>query len=531
MKNLRLLQTFFRKPILSLHELKNSGIGLEQKTFVSVGGGIGSFCWVNILRVHGVAQSNIAVVAQNRCSYLQFKHYCDHSGLSPQDRLRSDSGARPDNFWGFPGYAVSEFLDDLRTGKLLAAVKVAWQIFAEPFACDFYTPTAGRVYASIEREGLRIGWGAMVRQGSGLFLRKLSDGRLAVFYEDPTKDIRIVIANIVHLALGHTIRRSDYLLTTPTKQVSSGYELDEDFFRTVEKTGGSVVVVGRGIVAARIIERLLPRDNLLPKREVISLFRKPFEAATDSRNIKQAKLADWRLQAFNWPRSTFAGQLTDKFKRANPIERQQLAKAWSAASTPPRKQWLRDLEKAYHAKDYQYVYGQIARIEQQDARLAIAITPYSKEACNAIVSQKSFVPHPPGQGPGGFPDKTFLDSYMTIETDYLIDCSGFDDHIAQHFLYADLMTTYQLPVTLVGSLQVNDYFEIEALSSANGKVFVMGSGAAGNHYGPVDSFFGHQYAAIQSMEKLTTLPWTGARKLNAVSSTYGWLHWVLNQPI
>ena len=81
------MQTFFRRQILSAYELKNSGLGWEEKTFVSVGGGIGSFCWVNILRVHGVAQSNIAVVAQNRLAYQQFKQYCDHSGLTPQDRL------------------------------------------------------------------------------------------------------------------------------------------------------------------------------------------------------------------------------------------------------------------------------------------------------------------------------------------------------------------------------------------------------------------------------------------------------------
>ena len=252
MKNLPLLETFFQKPLLSLDELQSSGFGLEEKMFVSLGGGIGSFSWVNSLRVHAVVPNNIAVIAQHRLPYQQFKTYCDHSGLTPQDRLRSDSGARPDNLWGFPGYAVSEFVENLQAGKWLAAGKIAGQIFTEPFGCDFYTPTAGRVYASLDREMARMGWSSMLRQGTALFLRKLSDGRFAIFYQEPSHHICVIIANIVHLALGHTVRRPDYLhsLTTELKtvQVLSGYELQEDFFRTVEETDALVVVVGRGIV-------------------------------------------------------------------------------------------------------------------------------------------------------------------------------------------------------------------------------------------------------------------------------------------
>jgi len=486
-----------------LHELKNSSIGLEEKTFVSVGGGIGSFCWVNILRVHGVAASNIAVVAQHQLPYEQFKHYCDHSGLSPQDRLRSDSGARPDNFWGFPGYAISEVFDNLRTWQWLAAAKTIWQIFTEPLLADFYTPTAGRLYASMAREGQRIGWASMVRQGTALFLRKLNDGRFAVFYQEPTKKVRIVVASFVHLALGHAIRRSAYSVASPAARVLSGYELDEAFFRTVAETARSVVVVGRGIVAARIVERLLPGEQPCPNRTVVSLFRHPLTSSIDAQNIQQTSLDGWRLQFFNWPRSTFAGQLTESLQAATPRARQQLAKTWSAASTPPRKQWLRALKKASATQTYQTVYGQIARIEQHAARLAIILTPDANKAGDE----------------------------QTVEADYLIDCSGFDDRLAHHFLYADLIKTYQLGVTGIGTLPVNNYFEIEALASDWGSVFVTGNGAAGNHYGPVDSFWGHQYAALQSVEKLADLPWTKISKLSAASSLVGWLQWVLNRPI
>lgn len=55
MRNLRLLQTFFRKQLPSLDELQAANMALEEKTYLSIGGGIGSFCWVNCLRGHGVA--------------------------------------------------------------------------------------------------------------------------------------------------------------------------------------------------------------------------------------------------------------------------------------------------------------------------------------------------------------------------------------------------------------------------------------------------------------------------------------------
>jgi len=503
MNNLHLLQTFFQKPRLSLTELKNSGIALEKKMFVSLGGGIGSFCWVDSLRIHAVAAADIAVIAHHGRPYQQFKQYCDRSGLSPQDRLRSDSGARPDNFWGFPGYAVDEWWDNLRHGQWHAAGKVAWQIFTEPLLADFYTPTAGRLYASIEREMQRIDWESMVRPGSALFIRQLNDDGYAIFYRTPGRQVRIMLAKIVHLALGHTVKQANYLPTKAPDQVLSGYNLQADFFRCVEETQASVMVVGRGIVAARIIERLLPKAAQQPERAIISLFRSPLGETADSRQIEQASFAGWRLQPFNWPRSTFGGPLMETLQSVPPTARRQLAKTWSAASTPPRTQWLRELQKAAVARRYRTLYGQIAHIEQQGARLAIQITPSPPATSDAV----------------------------TIQADYLVDCSGFDDQVAHHFIYTDLMTTYQLPTTPAGSLQVNAYFEIETLSSNAGKIIVSGSGAAGNHYGPVDSFLGHQYAAVKTIESLSTLPWTKLRPLNLVRSLRGWLQWILNRPI
>ena len=78
----------------------------------------------------------------------------------------------------------------------------------------------------------------------------------AVFYQEPAREICVIVANFVHLALGHTVKRADYLIKTPTKRVVSGYDLDEEFWESIEQTGGSIVVVGRGIVGNAHLHRI-----------------------------------------------------------------------------------------------------------------------------------------------------------------------------------------------------------------------------------------------------------------------------------
>ena len=98
-------------------------MNIIEKKFVSIGGGIGSFCWVDALRVHGVSKKDISVIGIHETPYRQFKVYCDNSGLHEDSRIRSDSSARPDNFWGFPGYALSEVFDEIKKWHLTKFLK------------------------------------------------------------------------------------------------------------------------------------------------------------------------------------------------------------------------------------------------------------------------------------------------------------------------------------------------------------------------------------------------------------------------
>lgn len=432
---------------LSLEEIIKNKIPHREKEFVSIGGGMGSFCWVNTLRIHGISSSQIEVISPNTLPFQQFKIYCDNSGLTSSNRLRSDSGARPDNIWGFPGYALSEIVDELKSRKIKKALGIFWQISSEGALTDYYTPKAGRVYKSIEREALRIGWENSLQLGLALAIRKLNDGRFAIFYKPlNSKNVSAVICNILHVSLGHKVRSKNL-----TEQSVSIYSPNEREINKFIAQGGRVVVIGRGIAAAKVVERLINERKNGANLEIVSFFRtneKPYG--------KQKNLAGWKLQFFNWPKGAFSNLKTAKTPHA---------------TTSPRKKWVNLINEALKEGYYKTHIGNISQIGE-------------------------------------------------INTDLIIDCTGFDDTFSNFPVLNDLMNYYNLPLLQNGGIKLNTNFQIEKL----GQLFVTGSLAAGNDYGPVDSFTGQQYAALKSIEVLNL-------KLNILSSFSEWLKWTLNKQI
>ena len=96
--NLRLdneLPDPFNTSRLSVHALKQNHVPILERTYLTLGGGLGSFTWVDYLRVCGVSPDEIAVIGQNAIPYSRFRQLCAHSQINDQERIRSDSGARP----------------------------------------------------------------------------------------------------------------------------------------------------------------------------------------------------------------------------------------------------------------------------------------------------------------------------------------------------------------------------------------------------------------------------------------------------
>lgn len=298
---------------------------VQEVKFLTIGGGIGSFIWADMLRIHGTAHKDILVLSKNKKPYEQLKKYCDAIGLTKDGRLRSDSGSRPDNFWGFPGYGLSEVIDNFKNLKVLSGAKLLAQLFIEPYVFGYYSPTAGQVYKAIDREAKRINWDQMLIDGSAVSLTKQPDGRFLVECRPKNK----IIATVVHLSLGHGKVRS----------TKNPYKLSDKFLKEITKKAGKVLVVGRGSAAQQIVDRLLNYKRI----KVVSL-HKEVEDQKDSRGIKQKRFLTWRLQQFNWPRAAFGGALMG-----------QKDYLWSLPSATPDKAWINKLRKSMKEKRYEIV--------------------------------------------------------------------------------------------------------------------------------------------------------------------------------
>src|SRR5690606_8295416 len=113
--------------------------------------------------------------------YETYKYLCGNSQIPDFERIRSDSGSVMDNIWGFPGYAVRECFDRgfrKQAGQtgITKALAPVWQVLNEPIGVDYYTPMAGQVFKSCDREMRRLDWPSMLVKGTARVIRRRHGG-------------------------------------------------------------------------------------------------------------------------------------------------------------------------------------------------------------------------------------------------------------------------------------------------------------------------------------------------------------------
>ncbi|NJN43828.1 MAG: hypothetical protein HC806_03195 [Anaerolineae bacterium] len=113
---------------------------------MTIGGGIGSFSWADHLVICGVKPEQIVALGVEPKPYARLQRLALNSQISPNERLRSNSEACPDNIWGWPGYGVREMWRELKRGNFARVLKIAWQLFTEPDFSETYTPLSGDVF-------------------------------------------------------------------------------------------------------------------------------------------------------------------------------------------------------------------------------------------------------------------------------------------------------------------------------------------------------------------------------------------------
>jgi len=488
----------FANSQVSISALQETGLPIIESPFLALGGGLGSFCWVDALRVHGVSRDSITVVGFEDTPYARYARLCRNSQIPDHERLRSNSESCPDNYWGFPGYGMRESWTQLKRAQPFAAAGTLWKLIAEPDRAATYTPRAGDVFASIDKEAKRIGWSEMLHTGRIRSIRKTDDERYAVAVSSraaPEAPRAIYLTPILHTALGYpgvqflADLRAYREQTHDFTRVVNAYEDHNALYERLLAVGGTVVLRGRGIVASRVLQRIHELRQAGGKIAVIHLMRSPNERGSRAGLAQRRVQNHWEFQPFNWPEACWGGDLRAVLASVAPAKRQELLRDWGGTTTADRPDWRNIVSEGLRSGWYQIVFATIEQFSGNADSLSLSLSNGKNQ---------------------------------NISCDYIIDATGLISSIHANPVLADLVETYALPLNIQGRLEVDSSFELSALRNGSGRAFVSGICTLGSHYAPVDSFLGLQYAAAASLDAL------GSRvpPLSMLTSMAAWWRWL-----
>ena len=497
----------FEAPSVPVSALAATGLPVDETLFLAVGGGLGSFVWVDHLVTHGADPRAITAIGLEEKPYGRYKRLCAQSQIPLHERLRSNSDSCPDNIWGWPGYAVRESFTSLSRGQFGNAIKRTWQIFGEPTFAETYTPRAGDVFDSIDREAARIGWERIYRYGRVRAIRKTDDGRYVIAYSQSTpqnpSDHRLILARYVHVAVGYPGIKllpdlQQYRETTGDfKTVVNAYEEHEHVYQGLIRGGGTVLVRGRGIVASRILQRLYEIRQQNPQIGVLHLMRTPLAKGHRYGRAERQVIDHWEYQPFNWPKATWTGEMRFQLERADDQERDRLLNDWGGTTTAYRADWVQIVDAGQREGWYQIRFGDVK---------AVGRDPSGKLVTTLV-------------GKGLIKDETDL------QADYIIDCTGLEAQVDAHPLLKDLVGHHGLGKNPKGRLRVTNDLEIVGMDNGPARMYAAGAMTLGGPMAAADSFLGLQYAALASVQALADLRAPGVRRLNFITSPIQWIKW------
>ncbi|MDT9340353.1 FHA domain-containing protein [Trichodesmium erythraeum 21-75] len=506
---------------VKVSDLRKSGYTLDEADYGTIGGGLGSFIWVDFLRIFGVKSNQIVALGivpldengnippnETQKSYWHYKQLCLNSQIPDHERLRSNSDSCPDNIWGWPSYALREAWQDFSHGRILSSLKCLWQVFAEPTFAQTYTPKARNVFASIDREAKRIGWDQIFRFGRVRAIRKTDDGRYAIAYSfssSKSRDYGFLIVSFVHLATGYPKLKflEDLQMyrrqTEDFRAVVNAYEDHAHVYEHLEKNGGVVLIRGRGIVASRIIQRIYEvRQRSQKNIGIIHLMRSEVTKGKKFGVAQRQVENNFEFQPFNWPKACWGGELRVKLEQAKPEKRKDLLKEWGGTTTASRSDWRQIIQQAKLDKWYKVEFGKVTRVEPNQG--------------NGIITHISTE----------FPK-------LALVTDFIIDATGLEANVDESPLIYDLVKKYNLQLNAQKRLTVSNDFEVIGVSNEPGKIYACGAITFGGPYAAVDSFLGLQYTALRCVDHLFKIQAPGIKYLNGFSSIGQWWKWATNQ--
>ncbi|WP_236612496.1 FHA domain-containing protein [Picosynechococcus sp. NKBG15041c] len=359
----------FQQHLVNVQALYATRSPVEEIDYLAVGAGLGSYIWVDFLRIYGVPRQHIRALGLEEKPYGRYQRLCLNSQIPAHERLRSNSDSCPDNLWGWPSYALREAYHDFLQGHFSEAMGYLWQVFGEPTFAETYTPRSGNVFRSIDRETQRIGWPDIYRFGRVRAIRKTDDGRYAIAYSASQGRHALVISRYVHLCTGYPVIQflpdlQEYREKTGDfKSVVNAYENHDHVYSTLERQGGTVLIRGRGIVASRVIQRLYEARKKNPNISILHLMRSPKPVGNQFGRAQRAVKNHFELQPFNWPKACWGGTLREQLEAASPPERLNLIADWGGTTTADRRDWRTIIQTGLDKGWYQVIFGEVMAVE------------------------------------------------------------------------------------------------------------------------------------------------------------------------
>ncbi len=490
--------------------VQRAGIPIVDSWVTSVGGGLGSFALGHVLRVAGLPVEGLTVLGNGADPARTYRYLARNSQIPDFERLRSDAGSTMDSIWGFPSYAWREAAAADGLGAKLAPL---WQVLSEPILSDYYTPKAGQVYESVDRESQRIGWQQMLRLGAVRMVRRRVGGGYYTILtpeQDPSQTAhtsRVAYrSRFAHVAVGYPgvkfladlqayrERHSDY------SRVVNAYEPHDQVYEELRRRPSTVLVRGSGIVASRILQRLIDdREKNGAGTTIIHLFRNYVDGPQgDSATFRRPGSNGVAYQGFNFPKAAWGGQLKERLEKLDGAGRAELIAKMGGTNTPRRADWLAQLQRGRAQGFYQQQIGTVQRVE-----------PGPNQTISTVIKSPDGHEH-------------------ALVANVVIDATGLESDISENRLLADLLEHGGAQRSEYGRFDVTPSFELVGSRSEPGRMYASGSITLGGYYAGVDSFLGLQYAALAIADDLARAG--GAHPIGPIRSTTEWWRWARNRP-
>lgn len=480
-----------------------SGMPVYDVPFVTVGGGIGSFVLTDFLRIYGVPASAIRVLTGLDYPWQTYQYLTKASQIPELERLRSDSSSMPDNLWGFPSYALRE----ARVEKTLAPL---WNVLTEPILSNYWTPRAGTVFRGLQAEADRIDYWSLVAKGQVRMSRRRYEGGYFTVLTPPegaAPTRRVAFrSRWVHLAVGYPgvkflpdlqdyrARHEDYT------RVVNAYEPHEQVYEELRRRPGIVVIRGNGIVASRVLQRLIDdRDFHGARTTIIHLVRNYIGGAHGPSIFMRRPGADgWAFQGFNYPKSAWGGQLWQKFRTLEGEDRAKLYDVIGGTNTPKRKSWMEQLRRGRAEGWYKVHVGTVSEVMPGPDQTVVTRVTTKTDNGQSLK--------------------------LEIPAHFIIDCTGLEADIAEHRVLADLIDHSGAGRNPKGRLDVERDFEVRGTRSGTGRMYATGSMTLGGYFPGVDTFLGLQLSSREVADSLADQGFV--KKMGPGRSLSQWIKWM-----